>query len=73
MFMDGYKQSDMVKDYTYFLKKIKKLKPYMVKFNKDGTIKPKVYLFDCIVEDKNRWLIIVITHDEYIFSTNNSV
>lgn len=51
--MDRYKQSDMVEDHTYFLKKMEELKPYMVEFNKDSIMKPKVYPSNCAVKGKN--------------------
>lgn len=63
----------MVEYHIHFLKKIEELKPYMVEFNKDGTMKPKVYLSDCAVESKNQWPVIVKTHDECTFSTNDGV
>ena len=52
---------------------MKELKPYIVEFNKSGTIKPKVYLVDYIERGNNRQSDIVITHDEYIFSANNKI
>lgn len=30
------------------------MKPYMVEFNEDGTMKPKAYLPDYAVEDENK-------------------
>ena len=39
MFIDSYEQLDIVKGCDNFLKKIKELKPYMVKFEKNGVIK----------------------------------
>lgn len=52
IFLDKYKQSDMVEDYINFLKKIKKLKLYMIKFNKNDIIKLKIYFFNYIVKKK---------------------
>lgn len=43
-----------MEDRKNFLKKIKELKPYMVKFDKFGIMKPKVYPLDCIVRRDNR-------------------
>lgn len=40
----------------------------MVEFDKDSTMKPKIYLSDYIVKDKNQQPIIIITYVEYIFS-----
>lgn len=51
---------------------IKTLLLYFVEFKKDGTILPKEYLDDYIVEDLNEQPIIIIIHDKSIFSTNNS-
>lgn len=47
--MDRYKQSNVVKDYANFLKKMEELKSYIVKFYDDGAIKPKIYPFNCII------------------------
>ena len=46
---------------------------YLIKFREDGIIKEKDYSLDCIVGGKNHQPIIVITHNECIFSTNNSI
>lgn len=61
----------MMEDCANFLKVIKDLKPYMVEFEEDGTLKPKVYLDDYRVEDPNQCPIIIITHDKCIFSAND--
>ena len=52
---------------------MEELKPYMVKFDKDGVMKAKNYPNNCIVRDEKQRPIIIITHDECIFSTNNNV
>lgn len=52
-----------------FLKEIKSLVPYFIKFNK---ILSEEYLSNCAVRDLNQWLIIIITYDENIFSANNN-
>lgn len=49
MFVDGHKRLDVVKDCERFFKTIEELKPYMVEFNEDGTMKGKEYLLDCTV------------------------
>lgn len=46
IFIDRYKQSNIVEDYKVFLKQIKKLKPYIIEFEKNGVMKPRVYLLD---------------------------
>lgn len=39
-----------MKDCKNFHTKIEEFKLYIVKFEKDNIIKPKLYLFNCIVE-----------------------
>lgn len=73
MFVDRHKEFDIVEDRSNFLKKMEELKSYMVEFNKNSNIKPKIYPPNCTVESENQWLIIVITHNECTFSTNDSV
>lgn len=51
IFIDGYKRSNVIKDYANFLKLIKNLKPYIVEFEKEEIIKAKVYLDNYIVKD----------------------
>lgn len=50
---------------------MEELKPYMVEFNEDGTMKDKEYPLDCAVGGGIRRPIIVITHDECTFSAND--
>lgn len=71
--MDRYEQSHVVENCINFLKKIEELKPYMVEFNKDGTIKPKAYPPDCAIKDENQQSIIIITYDKHTFSANNGI
>ncbi len=52
---------------------MKKLKRYKVKFEEDGTMKPKVYLSACELCENNWQTIIVITRDECTFTANNRV
>lgn len=56
-----------------FFEKNKKIKPYIVEFNEDGIIKSKMYPSNYIVNDEECWPIIVITHDECIFSAKNGI
>lgn len=35
------------------MRKIEKLKLYIIEYNKDNTIKPSTYPFDYIAKDKN--------------------
>ena len=71
--VDGHKQLDVIKDQNQFLIKMEELKLYMVKFDKDGVIKAKNYLRDCVIGDKKWWPIIIITHDKYIFFANDGL
>ena len=73
IFIDEHKRSSIVKDHKNFVKKMEKLKRYMIEFEEDGTIKPKVYLSACELNENNWQSIIVITHNEYTFSANNRV
>lgn len=36
-------------------------------------MKPKAYLLDCAVDDKNKQPIIMINHDGCIFFVNNGI
>lgn len=49
------------------------LKHYIVEFKKDETMKSKVYPDNCIVEDLNQQIDIIITYNNYIFSANDSI
>lgn len=73
VFVDKHKQSDIVENWEQFLKIMKKLEPYLVKFKEDSIIKAKNYLSDCKIVGNKRWPIIVITYDEYMFLSNNSI
>lgn len=44
IFVDRYKK---------IFKKIEELKPYLVKFGENSTIKPEIYLFNCEVGENN--------------------
>lgn len=71
--IDGYEKSDIIEDRKVFLNKIEELKPYIVEFDEDGVIKPKVCPFDCAIEGNNQQLLIVITHNKYTFFTNDRI
>lgn len=45
----------------------------MVKFEKNGIMKPKIYLFDCIVRGKDCQPIIIIINDKCTFFTNDKI
>lgn len=51
--MNKHKQSNVVKDYKNFPKKIEELKSYMVKFDKFDVIKLKFYPPDCTMGKNN--------------------
>ena len=52
---------------------MEELKPYMVKFDENGAMKPEVYSSDCAVKEENRRPIIIITHDDCTFFANDGV
>ena len=53
IFMDGYKQLDILENCAKILRKIEKFKLYIVEFNQDRVMKSKIYASDCIVEGEN--------------------
>ena len=59
-------------DKIKFLHKMKELKPYLVEFDSSGQILEKTYLDDCQVGGSQQRPTILITHDESIFSANDS-
>lgn len=73
IFINGHEQADVVEDQTRFLQRMKELEPYMIEFEQDGTMKPKTYPSDCAAGGEKCQPIVVITHDESIFSANNRV
>lgn len=62
-----HKQLNMIKNYIRFFNKIKVFKLYLIEFNKNGTIKNKTYLLNCIINYKDYLSIIVITHNKWFF------
>lgn len=73
IFVDEHKWLNVMKDRKRFLNKIKEFKYYLVKFDKNGKMKDKIYLLCYIVGVKNRQLVIIIIHNEYSFSINDSI
>lgn len=73
VFVDGHERPDVVEDRANFLRKMEELKPYIVEFDQDGAMKPKVYPSDCAVGGEDRRPVIIITHDECTFSANDGV
>lgn len=49
IFIDDYKQVDIIKNDINFLRIIDKLKLYIIKFKKDVIIKAKLYFFNYII------------------------
>lgn len=52
---------------------MKELEPYLVEFNKDGTMKTKEYPFDCAIGDANCQPMIIITNNKSTFLVNNGI
>lgn len=50
IFINEYKQSNVMKDYKNFLIKIEEFKSYMIKFEKNKIIKSNVYLSDYAIK-----------------------
>lgn len=73
VFVDKYEQFDIMKDYKNFFIKMEELKLYMVKFEEDGIMNPKLCLSNCVIKGNERQPIIIIIYDEYTFFTNNRV
>lgn len=71
MFIDGHKRPDVIEDRKHFLQVMKELEPYLVEFDKTGQMIPKVYPSDCKVRGDKRRPVIVITHDECTFLSND--
>lgn len=63
VFIDRYEWPDMVEDHINFLKIMEDLKPYMIEFEEDRTMKPKVYPNNYIIEDLNKHSFIIITYN----------
>ena len=60
VFFDGYEREDVMEYRKAFLDTIHSMLPYMVEFNKDGTIQPKEYPS---IGGSSRRPVILITHD----------
>lgn len=73
VFVNIYKQPNVIEDQNYFLTKMKELKPYMVKLNEDSVIKVKNYPVNYLMRDEKCYAIIVITYNKCKFSPNNRI
>lgn len=52
---------------------MEELKSYIIKFEENCTLKLKIYPADYAMGGNNQWLLIIITHNQYTFSTNNEI
>ena len=48
-FIDGHEWSDIDEDHRIFWEKMKEIKPYLVEFDVNSAIKPKIYPLNCII------------------------
>ena len=71
IYIDSYECQDVIEYCKKFLNEMHQLSPYFVEFEADGTMKQKDYPSDCAVGGPQRRPIIIITHDESIFSAND--
>ena len=49
VFIDGHERPDVVEYRNQFLREIEAVKPYLVEFEEDGSVKSKIYPEDCAV------------------------
>jgi hypothetical protein len=54
-----------------FSKTLEELEPYLVQFDENGKILDKLWSKGCQVGGDDRRPVIVITHDECVFSSND--
>lgn len=69
--VNEYEQSDVVEDQEHFLKKIEELELYLVELEEDNIMKAKNYSSNCKIGDNQYQQIILIIHDESMFSSND--
>lgn len=72
VFFDKYEQPNMIEYYSRFLKKLETFSFYLIEFCKYGSIEPKLYSSNCVVNNLNKRLIIFIIHNKSTFYANNS-
>lgn len=53
VFIDEHERPDVMEDRATFLKVMEDLKPYMIEFKDNRTMKPKVYPDDCAITSPN--------------------
>lgn len=73
IFIDGYEQSNIIKDCKNFLTKMKYLKSYMVNLEENSAIKNKINFSDYAVHSLNCQSILIITHNKYKLSANDKI
>lgn len=71
VFLAGHERSDVVEDRHHFLSELEKLSPYLVEFQKDGSMVSKKHLANCAVNRPHCQLCILITHNKSMFSAND--
>ena len=71
IFIDGHERPDVVEYRKQFLETLETLSPYLVEFTSDGRMQEKVYPAGCEVGGSKCRPVIIITHDESIFSAND--
>jgi len=71
VYVDGHEREDVVEFRKRFIERLEELWPYVVEFEDDGTMVNKVYPEDCMVGGPGRRPIILVTHDESTFSSND--
>lgn len=72
VFVDEHERQNVIEDRIKFLKAMADLKPYLVEFEDNDMIKPKLYPKDCQVGKNDCKPVICIIHDECTFSANNT-
>lgn len=75
---NGYKRSNLIKDYHQILNIINSLKPYslrqyLLEFEEVRLIKSRKYLDNCKIKEDKCYLVIEITHNKCIFFANNRI
>ena len=71
MFFDGHEREDVNKYRKTFFHDMNLVLPYFVEFSEDGTIVSKEYPSDCTIDEPEKRLIIMITHDKSTFYAND--
>ena len=71
VFLNRHERKNVLKYRKTFLSEIKSLLPYFVEFFDNGSILSKAYFDNCAIERSDQRPIIMITHNESKFFTNN--